>query len=293
MATFTHTRTNPKIAPFNPDGAILVPDPPAFARKLRALTMGGPSELQVIADFDHTLTPSHIGAHKIPCTYEVLLDGALSSEGKEQSRELFRLYWPLVNDPQRSEAEKRKFHSDWAHSANCLVLESGFKHSELLQVLENSELVLRRGALEALEACRLHRIPFTVVSAGIGDLIDCMLGTHEGLRVYANYLQWDEGGRAIGFSSPVVASNKAGVLKAEDSKRANVIVLGDTLEDLTMVQALQYKNCLKIGFLKPKSLGEIEKFASCYDVLVQNEGNMNVLLDVLSCVVQQDCSFSL
>ena len=74
-------------------------------RKLQAIRQGGLGNLQVIVDFDNTLTkPSSLSSWSI-----VEQSGYFSQSFNDKTLELFRHYHPIEADPLLSEADKVLF----------------------------------------------------------------------------------------------------------------------------------------------------------------------------------------
>jgi len=96
----------------------------------------------------------------------------------------------------------------------------------------------------------------------------------------ANAFIWDESGRAIGVREPIIHSyNKDETLIqnfpffSEIKNRRNVILLGDSLGDVGMVEGFEYDNLLKIGFLNGRVEENLESFKKVYDVIILGDSS--------------------
>ena len=63
--------------------------------------------------------------------------------------------------------------------------------------------------------------------------------------------------------------------------RKNVILLGDNIEDIAMIEGFDYNNLLKIGFLNYEVEKNLDKFKQDFDVLVLNDGEMDFVNDLI------------
>ena len=101
-----------------------------------------------------------------------------------------------------------------------------------------------------------------IVSAGIYELIDQSLRLFESnvegddfssIKILSNEFSFDEQtGRVNGYLSPLIHSgNKAQMIYEESEHRIkrNAIVMGDIVEDATMVRDRKHGTVLRIGFL--------------------------------------------
>ena len=80
----------------------------------------------------------------------------------------------------------------------------------------------------------------------------------ENLQIFGNEIVIDENDNFQGYDEklPFLGKNYA-ITNEIIGNRKNIIVMGDIEQDLTMVENLDYKNIIRIGFLNNPS--EIEK----------------------------------
>ena len=155
----------------------------------------------------------------------------------------------------------------------------------------------------------MHKIPFFIVSAGFGILIEEslkkvipvpmykeMIATKQ-MRIYANTLGTDKDGYLSQLVPGIVHScNKHTILEKDaDSPqlKQNVIIMGDRLHDLDIVKNLKSENTLKIGFYNKqvkKDETEEEKdeklkqYKEEFDILFMNDGNLDHIAYLLSVI---------
>jgi hypothetical protein len=65
--------------------------------------------------------------------------------------------------------------------------------------------------------------------------------------------------------------------------RKNIIVLGDILADVNMVQNVDYDNLICIGFLnKPRDPNDLKHYLSKYDMVIVNDGSFKEPINMLN-----------
>jgi hypothetical protein len=102
------------------------------------------------------------------------------------------------------------------------------------------------------------------------------------INIISNLYEWDKNGKAIRIKQPVVTSvNKDETLihkfpvyeKIKDRK--NVILFGDGLEDVGMVEGSDYDNLIKIAFLNENVGENLPAFKKVYDVILLGDQDMS------------------
>ena len=79
--------------------------------------------------------------------------------------------------------------------------------------------------------CDVKTIPITIVSGGIGNLIETSLielGNFDRIKVISNCIDFDEKGFSIKFCIPEVRADKSKLLEGTKTRK-NLIVMGDLL----------------------------------------------------------------
>ena len=73
-----------------------------------------------------------------------------------------------------------------------------------------------------------------------------------------------------------------------DQNRRNVLLLGDGIGDAAMADGQPADCVLRIGFLNERVAESLAQFSEAFDVLVLNDGPMDVAVDVVRSVLAQD-----
>ena len=87
--------------------------------------------------------------------------------------------------------------------------------------------------------------------------------TSKNIFVVSNMYIWDKNGNAVGINQPIIHSMNKDETSLKEIKpvyekikdRKNVLLLGDSIGDIGMIEGFDYKNLLKVGFLNE----EVEK----------------------------------
>lgn len=127
----------------------------------------------------------------------------------------------------------------------------------------------REGTSDFLEDLNQARVPFLIMSAGLGNVILEVLNNHNlmkrNMKIIANHVEYfpeekilaDEstGQLVHPYNKECVSFGLSEGYFTDHSHRKNIIVLGDSLGDLHMSKGLTSTNTiLTIGFLNEKVL---------------------------------------
>jgi cytosolic 5'-nucleotidase 3 len=149
-----------------------------------------------------------------------------------------------------------------------------------------------------LKICFEKKIPLLIFSSGVGDIINGFLITNNlsfpNTHIISNFFDWDENG----FAKPYYKGNKTiHMLNKDETEikntsyfqeietRANVIVMGDSLEDIKMISGLEHKNIISIGFLNSDVENKLETYKNIFDVVIVNDGSFMQVLEILNEII--------
>jgi 5'-nucleotidase len=138
---------------------------------------------------------------------------------------------------------------EWRTKHKQLLIKEGLTKDHIYQAIQSENLQLRTGYQTFFSLLHTHHIPVVILSAGgLGTLsIERYLENHhcrqENISLVGNDFIRNDEGKAIGFKEPIIHSlNKSEtILKdlpvyAQIQERKNVILLGDTLGDVQMIE---------------------------------------------------------
>ncbi len=183
----------------------------------------------------------------------------------------------------------------WRLSHELLIAQKVTKKVFVDGVAEfGQHMFFRSGTDKLLQVVKERQVPFLVLSAGLGDLIDAVVAregwTH--VHVVSNHLVFDgENGVATRFQSKNITTftkNEQALhelhpdWEAEVRGRRNVILVGDSIGDSNMSDGMTHDCVLRIGFLNPGQENSLEEFCEAFDVVLQNDDSFDFLLNLLN-----------
>ena len=104
---------------------------------------------------------------------------------------------------------------------------------------------------------------------------------YDNVYIVSNSYIWDKKGNAKGIKEPIIHSmNKAEIAiknypvykKIKDRK--NILLLGDTIEDIGMIEGFNYSNLIKVAFLNKEVNKYLALYKRNYDVVLLNDCDM-------------------
>lgn len=266
-----------------------------YERQKQRLLLGGFSKLQIITDFDRTLTTNFHNGRKTASLISTLRESKiLSTDYTLKAQALYDYYRPLEDDPTLDLVAKKSLMTEWWQRHFDLLIASGLKRSHIFQVVEQNLSCLRDGVSDFLQILARAKVPVTIFSAsglgisGLKHFFKRQGLLSDNLSFVANDFVWDEEGRAKEFLEPIIHTfNKSATMLSsfgildKVKNRNNVLLLGDSLGDVNMTAGLNHRAELKIAFLNDRILESLPAYRDVYDALVLNDGNFDLPLGIL------------
>jgi 5'-nucleotidase len=253
-----------------------------------------PDQFHVLADFDRTLTQGTIDGAAAPSVIAQIRDGGYLSEAyTAEAHRLFDQYHPIEIDESIPMDERIAAMHAWWQKHFTLLIESGLNRSVIERIARERPLVFRDGTETLIQTLKEHTIPLVILSAAPGDMIDAYLAehriSHEGIHVIATRYDFDEAGQATRVREPIIHSlNKREITVeghdayADIANRGHVLLLGDGIGDIGMVDGFPYESLLKVGFLNQNVSERKEAFMDAYDIVIAHDGPMTPVNQLLS-----------
>lgn len=262
---------------------------------LKTLNSGGLEKLQVVADFDYTLTKTRNEKGSLDCSWGVLENSPLMPESyTKECNALKARYLPIELDPHMPVEEKVPHMLMWYHEANKQLQNSGLRKEMFAGMVQESNLEFRDGTNEMFVSLANANVPVLLLSAGLGDLIEEILQIknifHSNVKVVSNYLEYDTEGHVVGLSGEIIHvynKNESAIQDSDYFKklqaRNNVILLGDSIGDLNMCNGLENPGAvLKIGFLNFKIVERLETYLDLFDIVLIDDQTMDVPMSIIN-----------
>ncbi|KAA8539064.1 hypothetical protein F0562_025756 [Nyssa sinensis] len=277
---------------------VVVADPELVEKKKAAIRLGGPAKLQVIADFDGTLTKYRIDGRRGQSSHGLLQQGNPKYDDKRQ--ELFEYYHPLEINPTIPIDEKAKLMVEWWEKTHALLIEGGLTYDAIKTSVSNSTIAFREGVVELFEFLEERDVPVLIFSAGLADVIEEVLRqklhrSFKNVKIVSNRMVFDQHGHLVSFkgktihvlnknehaldmAAPVhdLMGDSNGPIddNASVRKRTNVLLLGDHIGDLGMSDGLNYETRISVGFLNDNIKSSLDSYREAFDVVYLNDAPM-------------------
>ncbi|XP_064598377.1 cytosolic 5'-nucleotidase 3-like [Liolophura sinensis] len=256
---------------------------------LKELMEGGPDRLQVIADFDMTLSKFiHKGVRCDTC-HNILDESPLLPEFfREKAVKYRKKYFAIETDPNMTVEEKYPYMVEWWTLGHELLIQSNVTKHKLEEMVRDSKAKLREGCDWFFEQLHKQEVPLLIFSAGLGDLIEEIIRQqahlYSNMKIVSNYMEFDEEGVLIGWKGDLIHTfnkNESAIHKSDYFSRLrhreNVILLGDSIGDLRMAEgATDAKHILKIGFLNHKVEESLQLYKSKFDIVIVQDESLDI-----------------
>lgn len=273
---------------------VLISNEEEFEKKVAMLKKLGSKNIHVISDFDRTLTRAFVdGCEKVNTVFhKISLSGYLPDEYKRKSMELNDKYYPVELDINVPIEEKQRVMTEWSSTNMNLMIKYGLSLAMLKDIAELNAPLVRDGFERFMHLLDANSIPFLIFSAGIGNVIDMYLD-HNGLNssnvhIVSNFFHFDDDCRVAGYNMPIITSynkNESSMsdeyFSGEVCSRPGVILLGDSLGDLTMADGVEHDCILKIGFFNTGDDELLHKYRRSFDVVILNDGPLDYVNGLL------------
>jgi len=277
---------------------IIISNPKRLEKIKKAISEDGVGKLHLLADFDKTLTTLFVDGEKIPSVIAILRDkNYLTPDYAQKAKELFNKYHPVEVDSEISLAGKKKIMYEWWTNHFDLLIKSGLNKKDIRNAVKSRGVKFRNGFSDFVNFLKNYNIPLVIMSSsGLGsDAISMCLEQekklYDNIYIISNLYKWDKKGNAVGIKKPIIhvmnkdetAIQNFPAFRAIENRK-NVLLLGDSLGDVGMVEGFNYDNLIKIGFLNEKIEENLSYYKKAYDVLILNDSTMdfvNILLNSL------------
>ena len=242
----------------------------------------------VVADFDRTITN---GSSKT--SWSILANSNLvPKEYIAERQELFNFYRPIEISDTIDFDVKMSMMKEWFQKHIELFVKYQISKEIFDEAATNLRIMeFRPYAREFIEFLHDNKIPLIIISAGIGNFIESFFEHnncyYDNVYISSNKIIFEDG-IAVGVGENIIHSfNKNEVSLPNEilekiKNRDNVILLGDQVSDLNMVNKNNHKEVISIGFLTPDTLKEI--MVSKFDIVCEESDNYN---DIKSLILKK------
>lgn len=279
------------------DENVIISTPAKFKQLKKIFKEQGKDKIHILADFDRTLTKAFVNGEKISSIISILRkENYLDDEYSQITSELFNKYHPIEIDSRLPIAEKKIKMAEWWRLHNAELVKHGLNKKHLAKVVASSRIKFRKGSLEFIDILYKNDIPLVIMSSsGLGNftisqLLDKQNRLYNNIHIISNRMEFDAAGKVIAFKEPVIHVLNKDETVVRDfpeifvriKEKKNVILLGDNIEDIGMIEGFDYDNLLKIGFLNYEIEKNLEQYKQNYDIVILNDGDIDFINQFLN-----------
>uniref|UniRef100_A0A8B9HPV9 5'-nucleotidase n=1 Tax=Astyanax mexicanus TaxID=7994 RepID=A0A8B9HPV9_ASTMX len=138
-------------------------DPERVEQIICGMIQGGANKLQIITDFDMTLSKFAINGKRCPTCH---------------SKSIHCLYEILY------------------FKSHTLLVEQRLQRDKLPEIVRESDVSLREGYEQFFDRLQQHNVPVFIFSAGLGDILEEIIRQagvyHPNVKVVSNFMDFDE-----------------------------------------------------------------------------------------------------
>ncbi|MBD3244589.1 MAG: hypothetical protein GF335_01200 [Candidatus Moranbacteria bacterium] len=264
----------------------IIPNQSKFNEITQKIKQDGVKNLHFLSDFDRTLTYGTLIGKKTSSIISILRDNHyLTANYSQKAQALFDKFYKWEIDPDLSISQKKQIMQKWWRSHFELLIQSGLHKADLESIVEKGNLVLRKGVREFLKKLNKLNIPIIIFSSsGAGEAIEIFFEKNkinfQNVYFVINRFRWNKSGKAKEVVEPIIHSFNKDETLLKDFKpifeavkdRKNVILMGDNLGDLGMVEGFDYNNLFTIGFLNSCHDQLEQAFYKSFDVIFKGDG---------------------
>ena len=234
----------------------------------------------VFMDYDKTIT-----ANDSEDSWDASANKEIMGENIKRDLEKYYQEYGMIEFGYHINKDKReKYIVEWYDKCMDLYYQYGLTIEKLKDSIDNSQLILRKGAKDFLFKLYENHVPVIILSAGIGNVIEQCLKKEEcyynNITIISNFIKFDKNGNMIKFSDNMIHSLNKNIDKLSDyrlkekiEEKEYRVVIGDLVEDIYMMGEYPESKSLKIGFLNKNVEENLEVYKKNFDIVLTEENN--------------------
>ncbi|CAL8281674.1 unnamed protein product [Merluccius merluccius] len=207
---------------------------------------------------------------------------------KTEMRALFNIYYPIEIDASQTSEQKLPLMVEWWTKVHDLLIQQKIQRDMLAQAVRESAVILREDYEVFFDRLAELQVPLLIFSAGVGDILEEVVRQsqvfHPNVHVISNYMDFDANGVLQAFRGQLIHTfnkREGALLHAahipELQDRPNVLLLGDSLGDLSMADGVAQPHLLlTIGFLNDQVEERKELYMEAFDIVLVKDETMEV-----------------
>ncbi|BET01572.1 Pyrimidine 5'-nucleotidase (UMHypothetical protein-1) [Nesidiocoris tenuis] len=264
--------------------------------KIKKIIEGTKDKLQIITDFDRTVSKHHHNGKTTLSSYAVFsLVPSLPQSFIDESNAVYNRFRVYEEDPKMSIEEKIPHMVEWWHLNEKILRGLPYNEDDISIAVDRSGVHLRNGSEDAFQKLEKSKVPVLVFSAGLGAIVSSILRhhnmLHDNVHVISNFFKI-ENGSIVGFNGTLLHiynKNQRAIENLEYfeelAHRPNVILMGDSLGDANMNEGVrEHGAVLKIGFLSVNIDDYLPQYLDKFDVVLIDDQTMTVFNAILDLI---------
>ncbi|KAF9421746.1 hypothetical protein HW555_002427 [Spodoptera exigua] len=274
-------------------------DKEQLLQKLNKMIQDGHNKLQIVTDFDHTLTRHTMDNGSVVLTSFGMFREcpSIPQHYKDEDNRLSGIYKPIESDPKMSVEEKTQHMIDWYVAAHALLKGVKFPRHELMEAAYKMVKCFRKGVREMIDWSGTQQVPVLVFSAGLGESVLAAMTAANfmlpNVKVISNFLALDENECIVGIKGEVIHTynkNETAIKNTEYydmvQNRSNVVLMGDNIGDAGMAEGMEHCDVVvKVGFLGHNPEGNLKNYLNKFDIVLVNDPTIDVVNGILECIL--------
>jgi len=240
------------------------------------------SNFEIVMDFDGTITDDNSLE-----TWETINGRSILPKEYDFERNfLYNYYHPIELDNELDEVVKMGAMEDWLNEHLNLFKKYQLNTKQILDLYSDKKIMIfRKNFLDFFKYVDDNNIKLNILSAGIGDFILKFLEMNEcsfvNIDIRSNFFNFDRFGNVIGFKGSLIHALNKHDFAFEKGDKECVLLLGDRLSDIMMIEGYKKENILSVAFVCRDDMDELESYKDVYDmVLSSDEGFIHILNDL-------------
>ena len=257
-----------------------------YWKNVELMKKAGRNDLIVLADFDRTLTKGFDDSgQKVSSGVPMRKIKELGDDCSRKIEEIYSEFKTIIKNNQFFGQERIDKLSGCLRRQMEVMIESGLNIGMLRKLVDENDLPFRSGIGDFVDYLEKNNIPLIIMSAAWGDIIKLHLEKQglwrKNIYIVANNFKFNEKGQAVGIDGPIVhVTNKSQILLQDFSfyidikNKKSVLLLGDSLDDVGMVDGFDYDNLIKIGFLNENVEENLDIYKKVFDLILLGDPDM-------------------
>ena len=199
----------------------------------------------------------------------------------------FRKNYDEIHDKAMPDKLKEKYYEERFLEFMRLLEEYNLNDKLVDEAVKETPLIFRDNAKDFFANMYELNIPIIIISCSIKNIIEKVLKMHDcyydNIEIYANYYDYSIYRNHICSVTPY---NKNKVEYSNNMKdlmknREYVLLIGDQIQDISMVSKDKLKNTITFGFLDKDIEKNLEKYNNCFDVVLTENSSFEDVMNLL------------